>query len=264
MLQYFDQRKRSLLYALVVSDFKIRYQNSVLGYLWSLIRPLSLFAIMYVVFAKIFRVGNDIPHYAVYLLLGIMLWNFFAEATSNGLSSLLDRGDMIRKVYTPRYSIVLAAVFSATVNLAINLCVVAFFAVIAGADFNPLRLLLLPFLLFELVLLATAASFLLASLYVKYRDIKYIWELFLQIAFYATPIVYTLNRVPAQFRRFMMLNPVAQIIQDARYAAITPKSPTAIQISGQWAVVPFVVILVLAAISIWYFRTQNRFLAEEL
>ena len=191
-----NAKQRSLLYALVVSDFKIRYQGSVLGYLWSLVNPLALFAVLYVVFTVIFKVGNEIPHYAVYLLLGVMLWNFFVEATNNGLASLVDRGDMIRKVYTPKYAIVLAAVFSAGVNLVINMVVVIIFAIINGVQFDPLRLLLLPIPVIQIVAFAVGMSFLLSSLYVKFRDVKYIWGLLLQIGFYASAVLYPLSLVP--------------------------------------------------------------------
>lgn len=264
MVRYLEQKKRNLLYALVASDFKIRYQGSVLGYLWSLIRPLSLFAVLYVVFAKFFRIGGDVPYFSVYLLLGIMLWNFFSEATSNGLSSLVDKGDMIRKVYTPKYAIVLAAVFSATINLVINLFVVLVFAIFVGVQFNFIYLLALPIVVMELIAISAAVSFLLASLYVKYRDVKYIWELLLQVAFYATPIIYPLARIPEKYHEILLMNPMAQIIQDARFLMITDKAPTSWSVLGVWVVIPFAILIALTVLSIWYFKTKNRFLAEEL
>lgn len=264
MKSYLNAKQRSLLYALVVSDFKIRYQGSVLGYLWSLVRPLSLFAVLYVVFTVIFKVGNDIPNYAVYLLLGVMLWNFFVEATNNGLSSMVDRGDMIRKVYTPKYAIVLATVFSAAVNLLINLIVVFVFALISGVHFNVLHLAILPFVLVELIILAVGASLLLSSLYVKFRDVKYIWELVVQIGFYASAVLYPLSLVPATYQAFMLINPVTQIMQDARYAVVYDGTLTAWNTMGGWFFVPYALVCIIVGVSIIYFRKGNRFIAEEL
>ena len=264
MRNILNAKQRSLLYALVVSEFKIRYQGSVLGYLWSLVNPLALFAVLYVVFTVIFKVGDGIPHYAVYLLLGVMLWNFFVEATNNGLASLVDRGDMIRKVYTPKYAIVLAAVFSAGVNLAINLVVVVIFAIINGVEFDPLRLLLLPIPIIQIIIFAVAISFLLSSLYVKFRDVKYIWGLLLQIGFYASAVLYPLSLVPDAYRFFMLINPVTQILQDARYAMVYPGSDTALKVMEGYAFIPYLIVGVLVLLSVWYFRKGNKFIAEEL
>src|SRR5437764_525848 len=123
-----------LLRQLVKTDFKLRYQGSILGYLWSLLRPLALFVILYLVFTKIFRIGRSIPNYPVYLLLGIVVWNYFAEVTSASVTAIVGRGDLLRKVNFPRYVIVLAASFSALINLALNFVVVAFFMVIKHTD----------------------------------------------------------------------------------------------------------------------------------
>lgn len=264
MKRYLNPKQRSLLYALVVSDFKIRYQGSVLGYLWSLVRPLSLFAVLYIVFTVIFKVGDDIPNYAVYLLLGVMLWNFFVEATNNGLSSMVDRGDMIRKVYTPKYAIVLAAVFSAAVNLVINLVVVFIFAIFSGVQFSIIHLSALPLILIELVILAVGISFLLSSLYVKFRDVKYIWELLLQVGFYASAVLYPLTLVPVAYQGLMLVNPVTQVLQDARYAVVYDGTLTALNTMGVWSFVPYAIVIFITIISIWYFRKGNRFIAEEL
>ena len=119
----FSKRNRVLLRELVVTDFKLRYQGSVLGYAWSLLKPLFLFAIMYLVFGVLVKLGT-IEHYAVYLLLGIVLWSFFAEATNQGLASIIARGDVIRKISFPKYIIVLSTTISALVNLTLNLIVV--------------------------------------------------------------------------------------------------------------------------------------------
>ena len=128
----FSRKNRILLGELVKTDFKLRYQGSVLGYLWAILRPLLMFAILYLVFAKLLRMGSDIPHYPVYLLTGTVLWNFFTECTGQGIQSIVMRGDLLRKISFPKYIIVVAATSTALINLAINLCVIIIFAFING------------------------------------------------------------------------------------------------------------------------------------
>lgn len=265
MKAVFKTKTRSLLRAMVATDFKIRYQGSVLGYLWSFVRPLTLFVVLYIVFAKFFKVGANVPYFGVYLLLGIMLWNFIAEATSSGLSSLVERGDLIRKVQIPRYIIVITAVSSAGINLVINLLVVAIIAFIVGVPFNPEALAAVPLLLVELVIMAMAFSFLLSVLYVRFRDIKYIWELFLQVAFYATPIIYPISKIPEKYQSWIALSPATQIIQDMRYVLVTTKTKTSWEILGFWkGLIPVASVLILSIISYWYFKKHIGSIAEEI
>src|SRR5882757_4369658 len=130
MKHVFSKKNRALLAELVRTDFKIRYQNSVLGYAWSLLRPLLLFIILYVVFVRFLKLGAEVPHYPVYLLLGIVLWNFFNEMTVQSLGSIVGRGDLIRKISIPRWIIVFSSSLSALINLGLNLVVVAVFMLI--------------------------------------------------------------------------------------------------------------------------------------
>ncbi|MDB5186272.1 MAG: type transporter, partial [Candidatus Saccharibacteria bacterium] len=123
-----------LLKQLVITDFKLRYQGSVLGYVWSLLRPLFLFAILYVVFVKFLRVGADVPHFPIYLLSGIVLWNFFSEITTGSVSSIVSRRDLIRKLNFPKYVIVLSVAISALINLLLNLLVIVVFLVLNHVD----------------------------------------------------------------------------------------------------------------------------------
>ena len=171
----FSRRNKILLRELVVTDFKLRYQGSVLGYLWSVLRPLFLFAILYVVFEKFLRMGRDIEHFGVYLLLGIVLWTLFTEATNMGLQAIINRGDLIRKINFPKYIIVFASSLSALINLLINMVVVLIFCVINGVQFTPMALLIIPLIL-ELYIFSLAIAFFLSALNVKYRDVGYLWE----------------------------------------------------------------------------------------
>jgi ABC-2 type transport system permease protein len=214
----FSHRNDSLLRQLVATDFKLRYQGSALGYLWSLARPLFMFGILYVVFGYIAKFGGNIDHYPVYLLLGIVLWNFFVEATNFGLQSIVGRGDLIRKINFPKYIIVISGSISALINLGISLSVVILFVFIAGTEIRPV-IVFLPLLILELYVFALALAFFLSALYVKYRDVSYIWELVMQAGIYAAPIIYPLQLVssqsPAAAKLMLLCNPVAQIIQDA-------------------------------------------------
>src|SRR5437868_2321876 len=185
----FSKNNRTLLSELVRTDFKLRYQGSVLGYAWSLLRPLLLFAILYVVFVKFLKIGAGVPHYPVYLLLGIVIWNFFLEMTSQSLGSIVGRGDLIRKIRIPRWIIVLSSSISALINLFLNLLVVVVFLFINHVDL--LRTILwLPLLIVEVYAFSLGLSLLLSAAYVKYRDVNYIWEVILQAGFYLTPIIY--------------------------------------------------------------------------
>lgn len=254
-----------LLRELVITDFKLRYQSSFLGYLWSLLKPLALFAILYLVFVRYLPVGGDIPHLPVYLLLGIVLWNYFTEVTNNGVSSIVGKGDLLRKINFPKYVIVLAGSFSALINLAINFLVVIAFMIFTGVPLMD-TVLWVPLIVVELFVFALGLAFLLSALFVKLRDINYIWEVLMQGAFYGTPIIYNIDIIPHKIQQIIILNPVAQMIQDIRYAMITHETSTIGTIYGnEWMrLVPVAVVIGFAILSAWYFRKRSRYFAEEI
>lgn len=257
-----------LLRQMVVTDFKLRYQGSVLGYLWSLLRPLFLFVILYIVFAKFFRFGEGFPHFPVYLLTGIVLWNFFAEVTNNGVAAIVNRGELIRKLNFPKYVIILSAAFSALINLALNMVVIAVFIVISGVDLGP-SVLLAPFILLELFVFGMALAFILSTIYVKLRDINYVWEVIMQGLFYATPIIYPLTMVSDRWpavAQVLLLSPVAQTIQDFRYAVITPQTQTLWTISSKaWLVaLPMVIVVITLIVAVVYFKKKSPGFAEDV
>lgn len=269
MSKYLNKYRYSLilLRELVITDFKLRYQGSVLGYVWSLLRPLALFAILYVVFVKFLPMVSDaIPHYPVYLLLGIVVWNYFSEVTNNGVSAIVARGDLIRKLNFPKYVIVLAGSFSALINLGLNLIIVAIFAIFSGVDITVNLLWLAPLLIVELFVFALSVAFLLSALFVKLRDVNYIWEVIMQGAFYGTPIIYDLGIIPLAAAKLLVLLPPAQIMQDLRYIIITPQTATIETLygSGMMRLVPLGFVLVFAVVSMWYFRKRSKYFAEEV
>lgn len=263
-----SRRNRILLRELVITDFKLRYQGSVLGYLWSLLKPLLLFAILYVVFVKFLRFGGDVEHYPVYLLLGIVMWSFFIEATNQGMQAIVSRGDLIRKINFPKYIIVVSGTISALINLLLNLMVVFVFVVVNGVDLH-LSVLILPLNILELYTLSLAIAFLLGAMYVKYRDISHIWEVFTQGAFYATPILYPISMVVAQSEiaaKILMLNPVAQIIQDARYNFITHQTITTQQLIENPVItaIPYLIVLLAIILASMYFKKNQKYFAENV
>ena len=263
-MRYFSVKNSSILREMVGADFKVRYQSSVLGYLWSVLRPLFLFVILYLVFTFVFKIGKGVPHYPVYLLLGIVMWNFFTESTVIGMSAVVSKGDLIRKISIPRYLTVLSTSASALINLGINLLVVLVFAFINGVH-PSWYWLLLPLPIIELFIFSTALAFFLSALYVKFRDIMYIWEVGLQAAFYATPILYPLTLIPEELRQYLLLNPMAQIIQDARYVFVTQDTITIWHTSPMWfGLIPVAVVVMLVFFSRAYFRKQARLFAENI
>ena len=264
----FKQRYRYaiiLLRELVITDFKLRYQNSFLGYLWSLLKPMALFTILYFVFVRFLRIGGDLPHFPVYLLLGIVIWTYFGEVTNGSVGAIVGKGDLLRKINFPKYVIVLAGSFSALINLAINLLVVLIFMVITKTPFME-TVLWVPLLIVELFVFALSVAFLLSALFVKLRDINHIWEVVMQGAFYATPILYPVSILPETAAKILMLNPIAQIVQDLRYAAITHETATIGTVYGsEWSrLIPLGMVAVLAVLAAWYFKRRSRYFAEEI
>ena len=263
-----NKKNRILLKELTKTDFKLRYQGSVLGYLWALLRPLMMFAILYVVFSKILRFGGDIPHYPVYLLTGTTLWSFFTECTMQGIHAIVQRGDLIRKICFPKYIVVVSATLTAVINLLINLVVVIIFALINGVT-PSVTWLLVPLFVIELYALSLGISFLLGAINVKYRDIASVWDVLIQALFYAVPIIYPMSMVietSSVAAKVILLNPIAQVIQDVRYNLITDTTCTTWNyVDNPWlCCIPIVAVVVILALAAIYFRRKSKFFAEEI
>lgn len=266
MRHIFSKQNKALLSELVRTDFKLRYQGSVLGYAWSLLRPLLIFAILYVVFVKFLRIGADLPNFPVYLLLGIVVWQFFADMTQQSLGSIVGRGDLIRKIRIPRWMIIFSSSISALINLFLNLIVIAIFMVISQVE-PMISLLWLPLILLEVYLLALGFSLFLSAAFVKYRDINYIWEVIIQAGFYLTPILYPLSLIPnITFQKLILLNPMAQAIQDARHAAVTHETTTTYHIfeGGWYTLFPYLLVILVLLAGLTYFRRESKYFAENI
>ncbi len=266
----FCRKNRILLGELVKTDFKLRYQGSVLGCLWAVLRPLLMFTILYIVFAKLLRLGNDIPHYPVYLLTGTVFWNFFTECTGQGIQSIVMRGDLLRKISFPKYIVVLAATATALINLAINLGVIVVFALLNGVIPSWRWLLVVP-LIAELYAFSLGISFFLGAINVKYRDVTSIWDVLVQALFYAVPIIYPISMVleAGSFGvlagKIILLNPIAQVIQDVRYNLITDATVTTWSLV-EWplCIMPFLIVALVLVLAALFFQRRSKRFAEEV
>jgi ABC-2 type transport system permease protein len=255
--------------ALAVTEFKLRFFGSVLGYAWQVMRPLLLFGVLYVLFTQVIDVGNDTPLYGVALLLGLVLYTFFSEATGAAVSCIVDRENLVRKIEFPRLAVPLSVVLTALFNLALNLGVVVVFLLASGGSVRWSWLEMIP-LVALLAILASGSAMLLSALYVRARDIKPIWDVVLQVLFYATPIFYTIETVqdsaPTWVAKALMLNPFAAILQQARHAVVDPEYVTAASAIGPgWRlIIPLGIVFGVFVLGYAVFRRAAPRLAEDL
>jgi ABC-2 type transport system permease protein len=251
---------------LAVTDFRLRFFGSVLGYLWQVVHPLLLFGVLYVVFTQVVRIGSDVPFYGVALLSGIVLFVFLSEATSQAVQSLVDREPIVRKIQFPRLAVPLSVVLTALFRLSLNLLVVFAFLLAAGGDAR-VSWLELPVLIALLTTLAAGLAALLSALYVHFRDVKPIWDVVLQVIFYGSPIFYPIDVITNDTaRELLMLNPFAAILQQFRHAVIDPSNPSAAEAIGGDArlLVPLGLIAAAAVVGFRYFDRKAPRIAEEL
>jgi ABC-2 type transport system permease protein len=257
-----------LLWLMSVTEFRRTYFGTVFGYLWSLVRPLMLFGVLLFVFTQVFRIGAQLDNYPVLLLLGIVLYTFFQEATSNAVTSVVSQEGVVRKTQFPRLVIPISTVLTAAFNLLLNLVVVFVFILAWGVD-PMLSWLLFPIPIFFLFLLTTAVSMLLSVLYVRFRDVAIIWTVVAQMLFYATPILYPLGRHGLEdetIEQWLLVNPLAVIFEQVRVWILEPDAPTAAEAAGGAIhLLPAAVIfVVLCVLSVWTFRREAPRIAEEL
>jgi ABC-2 type transport system permease protein len=256
-----------LMWLIAVNKFKVTYLGTVLGYVWSLLRPLFLFAVLLFVFTQIIRF-QDIAHYPVFLLFNVMLFTFFQEGTQKALTSVVEEEGVVRKMQFPRLAIPLASVLAAVFNLGVSMIAVLVFFLAYGV--GPYwTWLLLPVLLLPLMTITSAFAAILASLYVRFRDVGIIWSVVSQALFYATPILYTLDSpdiVPEQYRWIILLNPLTPIFLAGREWIVDPDAPGAVDSAGGIPeLLPALALFVaVCAISIWAFAREAPRMAEEL
>lgn len=262
-----SRRFFDLLWLMSVTEFKRVYFGTVLGYLWSLIRPLMLFGVLLFVFTKIFKIGSETAeHYPVLLLLGIVLFTFFQEATQNAVGSVMAQEGVVRKTQFPRLVIPLSTVITSGLNFCLNMVVVFGFIFAFGVD-PTWTWLLFPLAILALVVFTTAVSMALSVLYVRFRDVAIIWTVLAQVLFYATPILYPIEVLgDERYEHLLMVNPLAPIFEQVRVWVLEPGAPTAVDAAGGvLGLVPAAVIYVGVCIfGVWVFNREAPRIAEEL
>jgi ABC-2 type transport system permease protein len=254
-----------LTWTLAVTDFKLRFFGSVLGYLWQLLRPLMLFGVLLLVFTQFVKLSG-VPNYPVILLQDIVIFTFFADATLAAVTCLLDRENLVRKIHFPRMVLPLAVVLTASFNFLLNLVIVMLFALANGVE-PKINWLELPVLLVFLGVFVTGIAMLLSALYVRFRDVRPIWEVVAQALFYASPVIYVIEKIPVQsWKRIVMCNPIATVLTQARHAVIDPNAPSAAAAIGSTArlVIPIGIVVVTFVVGFWLFNREAPRIAEQL
>jgi ABC-2 type transport system permease protein len=256
----------NLARTLAATDWKVRFYGSALGYVWSLLRPLMLFGIVYFVFSYVVKAGAGVQHYGVMLLLAMILYFFFAEITGAGVTSMVDRESLLRKVGFPRAVVPPSVALVAAMNLALNLVVLAVFVVASGVQPRWTWLLLpIPFAL--MLLFATGMAMLLSALYVRYRDVRPIWDVVLQALFYATPILYPIEAVigySQSLAKIALLNPLAALIQESRHLLVGAPSAASVLDSTALLMVPLAILVGVTWLGVRVFGHMAPRAAEEL
>ncbi len=248
--------RRSLIITFAINDLRIRYRNSVLGFLWSVLEPLLILSVLYFVFTNLFK--SNVPYYVLYLLLGLIMWNMFTRATSMGVSSIIARGGIVTKVYFPREILPLSSCITSFIMMIFELAV--FFAFVIALQFiPPATMAFLPVLLLLEFVLCLGLALPLSVLNVYYRDVQYIWNVLLYAGFFLTPVFYSPDILQRAIRQLFFINPMARIIDMAHNAALYNKMPSA-EALAYTAAASFAILLIGYAV----FRRYERRVAEEL
>jgi ABC-2 type transport system permease protein len=252
-------RLLQLTWTLATTEFKLAFFGSALGYLWQLMRPLLLFGVIYAVISNVLGKLANVPFYPVALLLGIVLFNFYNESTGGAVASLVNRENLVRKIDFPRLAVPLSTVLTALFNLTLNLVPVFIFLLAEGGR-PRWSWLELPLLMALLACFTTGLAMLLSVAYVRYRDVKPIWEVVLQMTFYASPIFYPITKVThtnilglrVNLAHVLMSNPFVAVLQQARHAVIDPRHPSAASAIGGGAMILIPILIALAVVVVGF------------
>jgi ABC-2 type transport system permease protein len=259
------RRSSELLYLIAVTEFKKTYFGTVLGYLWSLARPLMLFGVLLAVFTQVFRIGSEVPNYPVLLLFNIVLFGFFQESTLTAVNSIVGQEGIVRKTQFPRLVIPLAVVLTSLFNLGLNL-VVVFIFILAWGIAPTWTWLLFPVVLALLFVITTAVSMIVSSLYPRFRDTAIIWTVLATVLFYATPVLYPLEIVPDTLEDFLLLNPLVPLFELARTWVIDPSAPGPVTAAGgvEGLLPAMAIYAVICVLAVWIFNREAPLIAEQL
>ena len=257
------RRALELLYLLAATEFKRSYLGTALGYLWSLARPLMLFAVLLTVFTQAFDLGDRVVNYPVLLLFNIVLFGFFQEATTQAVSSIVSQESVVRKTQFPRLVIPLAVVLTSAFNLAVNLGVVLVFVLASGIAPTS-TWLLFPLVLALLFAFTTATAMILSALFPRFRDTAIIWSVAVTALFYATPVLYPLEIVSGWLRDVLALNPLSPLFELARKWVIDPDAPGPAAGGSAMLLVPVLVFVLVCVLAVWIFNREAPRIAEQL
>jgi ABC-2 type transport system permease protein len=247
-------------------EFKLKYTDSALGIVWSVLKPLAYFTILWMVFGRLFKLSS-FPHYPLFLLIGIVVYTFFVDATTTAIPSVVSAGPMIRRLSFPRPILPMSTTLTSAITFGINLCVVVVF--IAASGLVPrASWLLVPPLLIELYAFVLGLAFFLSAGFVRYRDVGQVWELTVQLLFYASPIMFPVGFLPPWFQFFAFLNPLVQVIQDLRAVVVGSNQPhgtiTAVYGTSLARLLPVAIAFLILAAGFAYFRRCAPRFAEEV
>lgn len=209
----FTKQEFSLIKELTFTEFKLKYKNSVLGFLWHLLKPLVMLLTLYIVFKVFIKI--DFENYPLFLLLGIILWNFFSECTSLGLRSLVSKGHIVKKIYFRYEILIISSCLSSFFSFLLNFFIFLIIFFFVGSNIG-VHMLYVIFPIIELFFLSLGLALILSLLFLKYRDVGHIWDLLLQVGFWMTPIAYPLTIIPEPYLRFYLFNPLVNILSMAR------------------------------------------------
>ena len=260
------QRFWSLTWTLAVLEFRLKFFGSALGYFWQLMRPLMMFGVLYFVFTELVRLGGGVKNYPLVLLMGIIIYTFFAEATGTSVTSVPDKESLVRKVQFPRLVIPLSVVLTTYLNFVLNFVAVIVFVLASGIDPRWSWLQIIP-LIAALGILSAGIGTMLSALFVRYRDVSPIWEVGLQIFFYGSPILYAIETIHSvELQHLVMCSPLAVIVQQARHAIIDPAAPSAAEAIGgaPYLLIPLGITVAVCILGYVIFDRSATHIAEEL
>lgn len=259
------RRTWTLAWVLAMTEWKLRFYGSFLGYLWSLARPFALFGVIYLVFSEFAKLGDKVPHYAVYILFSIVLFTFFTEIAGGSVQSLVARENLLRKVRFPRLVIPLSIVLVALFNVGMTMVAVIVFALASGV-YPTWSWLELPVLVAVLLVFAAGIGMLLGALFVRFRDIAPIWDVVQQSLFYASPVLYVATMVPDRYQRAYLANPIASVLTEMRHAMIDPRArPVWVAIGDPLRLlIPGGIVVGAFALGLWVFQREAPRIAENL
>ena len=246
------------------AEFKVKYADSALGYVWTIAKPLAWLAVLYVVFGRFFKLRATFENYSVYLLVGLVLWVFFIDATNLSLESFVHRASVLRRLAVPRVVVPLSSALTTTLTLAVNALALLIVMAIVGIEPRG-SWLLVPFPVAELIVFTGAVALFLATVFVRARDAGPIWEIFGQFLFFATPIIYPTGFLPGWAQKVAFANPLVQSMQDVRWLlAPEPEIATAADVYGStWGyALPLATLLLVIVATSAVYRREAPYLAE--